>query len=71
MIGMIGNLALTELILVFILGLNILITLALAFWVYRDAEKKGLNGSLWSIVVLFTSFIGFALYLLLERRKKA
>ncbi len=67
---MIGNLALTELILVLILGLNVLVTLALAFWVYRDAEKRGLNGFLWSIVVLFTSFIGFALYLLLERRKK-
>ena len=44
----------------FIAGLLILI------WVYRDAEKRGMNGALWLIIVLLANFIGLIMYVVVR-----
>ncbi len=38
----------------------------LCIWVYRDAERRGMNGTLWLIIVLFTHVIGLIIYLVLR-----
>lgn len=42
----------------------IAMTILLAVWTYRDAVKKGMNGILWTLVVILVpSFIGLIVYL--------
>lgn len=42
----------------------IAMTILLAVWIYRDATHKGMNGILWTLVVLLVpSFIGLIVYL--------
>ncbi|MDD8026760.1 MAG: zinc ribbon domain-containing protein [Acidobacteriota bacterium] len=40
--------------------------IAVLVWVYRDAEKHGMNALLWTAVVFFVHFIGFVIYLLVR-----
>ena len=47
-----------------------IIGLVLCIWVYRDAEKRGMSGVMWLIVVLITSFIGLIIYLVVRKDKK-
>jgi len=42
----------------FVVGILIL------FWVYQDAEARGMNGVLWAIIVFFLNIIGLILYLI-------
>lgn len=35
-------------------------------WVYRDAEKRGMNGVLWALLVLIGSIIGLLIYLIIR-----
>lgn len=35
-------------------------------WVYRDAERKGMNGFLWSLLVLIGNLIGLIIYLIIR-----
>jgi len=44
----------------FIIGILIL------FWVYQDAESRGMNGVLWAIIVFFLNIIGLILYLIVR-----
>ena len=44
----------------FIIGILIL------FWVYQDAESRGMNGVLWAIIVFFFNIFGLILYLLVR-----
>ena len=35
-------------------------------WVYRDAEKKGMNGILWALLVFIGNLIGLIIYLIVR-----
>ncbi|HDT11927.1 MAG TPA: hypothetical protein ENN58_04235, partial [bacterium] len=35
-------------------------------WVYRDAERRGMNGILWALLVLIGNLIGLLIYLILR-----
>jgi uncharacterized membrane protein YhaH (DUF805 family) len=50
----------------FILGL-IAVWILLAVWVYRDARKRGMEATLWLLLVLLTGFIGLIVYLIVRR----
>jgi len=43
-----------------------LIGFLILFWVYQDAESRGLNGILWAIIILFTNILGLILYLIIR-----
>ena len=45
-------------------GLTGLIHLVLAIWVGIDANRHGMNGVLWAILVFFTSVVGLIVYLI-------
>jgi TctA family transporter len=53
-------------IILFIIGLFI-VWILLAVWVYRDARKRGMEATLWLLVVLLTGFIGLIVYLIVRR----
>jgi TctA family transporter len=53
-------------IILFIIGL-IAVWILLAVWVYRDAKKRGMEATLWLLVVLLTGFIGLIVYLIVRR----
>jgi RNA polymerase subunit RPABC4/transcription elongation factor Spt4 len=40
--------------------------IAVLVWVYKDAEKRGMNALVWTLVVFFLHFIGFIVYLLVR-----
>ena len=40
--------------------------IAILVWVYNDAEKRGLNGLLWAILVFFLHVLGFIIYLVVR-----
>ena len=44
-----------------------IVIILVAIWVYRDAEKRGMSGALWLIVVLVGSIIGLIVYLVIRR----
>jgi RNA polymerase subunit RPABC4/transcription elongation factor Spt4 len=48
------------------LGLMSVIHIILAVWVGIDANRRGQNGILWGLLVLFTSLIGLIVYLLIS-----
>jgi len=52
--------------LVFVLAIPIL----LGVFIYRDASQRGMNAALWTLIVVFLSFIGLIIYLL-ERQNYA
>ena len=45
-------------------GLGGLIQIGLAIWVGMDAERRGMNGWLWGLLVLFTFIVGLLVYLI-------
>ena len=44
----------------FVVGILILV------WVYQDAESRGMNGVLWTLITFFLSIIGLILYLVVR-----
>jgi len=44
----------------------IIIGIALAIWVYKDAEKRGSSGALWLIIVLITGILGLIIWLVVR-----
>ena len=46
------------------------IGLLLCVWVYRDAQKRGMNGVLWLIIVLIANIIGLIVYLIVREPEK-
>ncbi len=42
------------------------IAIALAIWVYKDAEERGMEGALWLIIVLLLGIIGLIIYLIVR-----
>ena len=53
-------------IILLIIGL-IAVWILLAVWVYRDAKKRGMEATLWLLVVLLTGIIGLIVYLIVRR----
>ncbi|MCK4836634.1 MAG: zinc ribbon domain-containing protein [Candidatus Aminicenantes bacterium] len=39
-------------------------------WVYRDAERKGMNGLLWALLVLIGNLIGLIIYLIIRTESR-
>ena len=46
------------------------IGILLCIWVYRDAEKRGMNGVLWLIITLIAGIIGLIIYLVVRKPEK-
>ena len=42
------------------------IWLAVIIWVYRDAQKRGMNGVLWALLVFLGSIVGLIIYLIVR-----
>ena len=42
--------------------LVLVLSILLGVWVYRDAEKRGMSGVLWLLVVLIAGIIGLVIY---------
>ena len=40
--------------------------IAVIVWVYRDAERRGMNGILWALLVLIGNLIGLLIYLIVR-----
>jgi len=40
-------------------------------WVYRDAERRGMNGLLWALLVLIGNVIGLIIYLIVRSESAA
>jgi|Deesub1362B_J571_1020462.scaffolds.fasta_scaffold19123_1 hypothetical protein len=47
----------------------LVIAVLLSFWVYEDAESRGMDGILWIIVVLLTGILGLVIYLAVRSEK--
>jgi RNA polymerase subunit RPABC4/transcription elongation factor Spt4 len=50
-----------------LLGLGTLLQIFLAFWVGMDANRRGMNGLLWGLLVLFTFVVGLLVYLIVAQ----
>jgi RNA polymerase subunit RPABC4/transcription elongation factor Spt4 len=44
-----------------------LLQIVLAFWVGMDANRRGMNGLLWGLLVLFTFVVGLLVYLIVAQ----
>ena len=51
---MLGSLGWPELIVV----LALFVWIALLFWIYRDASRRGMNAGLWVVIVFFFTSSG-------------
>ncbi len=40
--------------------------IALVVWVYRDAEKRGMNGALWALLVFFLHLLGLLIFVIVR-----
>ena len=50
-----------------LLGLALLVVwIFLIIWVYRDAERRGMNGLLWALLVFIGHVVGFIIYLIIR-----
>ncbi len=48
-------------------GLALLaVWIAILIWVYRDAEKRGMNGAIWVLVALFLHLLGLLIYFIVR-----
>lgn len=43
-----------------------IIFIAIAIWVYKDAEKRGSSGALWLIIVILLGIIGIIIWLIIR-----
>ena len=39
-------------------------------WVYRDAKSRGMDGTLWVLIVFIANFIGLIIYLFVREDKR-
>lgn len=55
-----------------ILSLGLLILwIMVIVWVYRDSERRGMNGVLWALLVLIGNLIGLLIYLIVRSNNLA
>lgn len=45
-----------------------IVSLALAFWTYRDASERGANAIVWALVVFIFGLIGLVIYWFIGRK---
>jgi len=50
----------------FLSFLFLILWIVVIVWVYRDAERRGMNGVLWALLVLIGNVIGLIIYLILR-----
>jgi predicted RNA-binding Zn-ribbon protein involved in translation (DUF1610 family) len=50
-------------------GVWALLSLVLAVWVGSDANRRGMNGLLWGLLVFFTSVVGLLIYLIVAESR--
>lgn len=43
------------------------LNIAILIWVFQDANKRGVNGLLWALIVFFAGIVGLLLYFALGR----
>lgn len=46
--------------------LLLIIWIGVIVWVYRDAERRGMNGILWALLVLLGNLVGLLIYLIMR-----
>jgi hypothetical protein len=46
--------------------IGIVLNIILMVWVYKDAEKRGMGGALWLIIVFLAGCIGCLIYLIVR-----
>lgn len=44
-----------------------IISAAIAYWVYTDANKRGMNGVVWAIATFLVCIISLPLYLIMRK----
>jgi hypothetical protein len=44
----------------------LILWIAVIVWVYKDAERRGMNGVLWALLVLIGNLIGLIIYLIIR-----
>jgi RNA polymerase subunit RPABC4/transcription elongation factor Spt4 len=44
----------------------LIIWIFIVVWVYRDAERRTMNGILWALLVFFGNFVGLLIYLIVR-----
>jgi TctA family transporter len=44
----------------------IVVCIVLAVWVYRDANERGMDATIWLLIVLLTGIIGLIIYLIVR-----
>lgn len=49
--------------------IGIIIAAAIAFWVYRDAESRGMSGIGWGIFTFLLCIIALPVYLIIRKPK--
>lgn len=63
-----GGFALVFIVILIIAVLSFALWLYVSYWVYKDANKRGENGTLWGAVVFLTGLLGIAVYFLAIRK---
>lgn len=51
--------------------LFLVLWIAVIVWVYKDAERRGMNGLLWSLLVFFGHLIGLIVFLIVRQDNAA
>ncbi len=54
-------------ILISVIILGCILPIILCVWVYRDAEKRGMDNTIWLLIVLLTGCIGCIIYLIVRK----
>ena len=49
--------------------IGLAIAVAIAIWVYKDAETRGMNAILWAILVFLFCIIALPVYLIIRKPK--
>lgn len=47
--------------------IGVIIAAAIAFWVYKDAETRGMNGILWGILTFLLCIVFLPVYLIIRK----
>jgi hypothetical protein len=45
----------------------LVVDLAICYWIYTDAQKRGMNGILWAILTFFTCPIAPIIYFIMRK----
>lgn len=53
----------------FPLLLLLILWIIVVIWVYRDAERRGMNGVLWALLIFVGNFVGLIIYLIVRNEE--